>query len=1009
MSVSEPSSRILVAPSLTPSWRDLLDRGDTSKLRRLYGDRVEQLEQRLAWEVPSSPCPFPFEDQQNFLNRAYGDVVYTSVPEAEKESPKVPFQELLLPLTARVTREAATSDDPILLVMVETASDSLLKELAEIAAPVLYFEFQTERAVAPPGYDTYQMFIQRNTPPRDLFRRYPHLARLLAEICLSHLHHLRTLAADFQRDRTALEDLFSLPQSCRITSCRPFLSDRHDGGRTVTKLSFENGLSLAYKPKSLAMDAAWSQFLSDFNKLECLPPFYTPKVIDRGDHGWQEWLEHTPCQDENEVREFFVQAGALTAFFYVTAATDCHWENFIAVAGRPVLIDAETLFHPDTVEQKGRRFHGVVRSGYLPHWERTASGYLWESGGLRASSGEPAVEEKYAMMNSHWMKRKTVLKEQEPAPNMPLYKGRTVTTPDYLDALLSGFETAYSAVLAKRETSPSARDLFAAFQGHPVRLIYRNTKLYADLIDQALGPESMGSGQPFGHLFESLYDASALNPHLPKAIPAHEQRALEHLDIPVFFGTADSLDLTLSNGNRIPHAFTESAFELVDEILQQLGAADLQRQKTIIAASLKSGLEPHLENATPSRGHDPMPKSSLPQSPASAILAATAIASRLMETAFDLEDEGLTWVAPCWDPNRGFYQPQPIGDDLFEGRFGPLLFLHFFDQISKSLKYKGPVRRTLKAITAQLTDVSKIAENEGFGGAQGLGAYLYGISLFMGEEKPGYLMDALDRLLSNIDHQASRRDEKNDLVYGNAGFISALCKLQQMFPSDPRIPRLLAPAAERLHNQISIHPAGWILRGADGSLEAGLAHGVAGPALAFSRLAELDHFEAFREDAVQLWRYVHGAFDGERGHFPVKHGHAVAPGNAAWNSWCRGTAGIGLAALACPDQSIHGFSREELLLMGNTTVNQEPAPVNHICCGNAARILFLLELGDRLGEPTFTDAARKRTLLLHRPIAEQPLHENQFLPPGFFQGSSGIGYTLLKLAHPRLVNVITWS
>ena len=56
-------------------------------------------------------------------------------------------------------------------------------------------------------------------------------------------------------------------------------ADRHRGGRSVVLATFESGLVLVYKPKSLAVDRHFQETLAWMNS----------KAIGRSARGWQFW------------------------------------------------------------------------------------------------------------------------------------------------------------------------------------------------------------------------------------------------------------------------------------------------------------------------------------------------------------------------------------------------------------------------------------------------------------------------------------------------------------------------------------------------------------------------------------------------------------------------------------------------------------------------------------------------------------------------------------------------
>jgi lantibiotic modifying enzyme len=118
----------------------------------------------------------------------------------------------------------------------------------------------------------------------------------------------------------------------------------------------------------------------------------------------------------------------------------------------------------------------------------------------------------------------------------------------------------------------------------------------------------------------------------------------------------------------------------------------------------------------------------------------------------------------------------------------------------------------------------------------------------------------------------------------------------------------------------------------------------------------------------------------------------------------------GLASLDTPE------IRGEIETALKTTLAFELQGVDHLCCGNLGRTELLMTAAQRLGRDDLWEVARQQaasiagraekngTFLLHH-LLPQEVHN-----PGFFTGSAGIGYQLLRLAYPeRVPSVLLWE
>jgi lantibiotic modifying enzyme len=175
--------------------------------------------------------------------------------------------------------------------------------LAEIAGRTLAMELQLARLrgeLGGPGpaehlRDFVDRLCRRETALA-LFRQYPVLARQLAECvdawAVAGLEFLRHLSQDW-------------PEICTRFGADPgrlvgisAAGHRYRGGRCAITARFASGLCLAYQPRSLALDAHFQELLEWINQRSTDLEFRTLAVLDRGDHGWMEFVVAGPCASD---------------------------------------------------------------------------------------------------------------------------------------------------------------------------------------------------------------------------------------------------------------------------------------------------------------------------------------------------------------------------------------------------------------------------------------------------------------------------------------------------------------------------------------------------------------------------------------------------------------------------------------------------------------------------------------------------------------------------------------
>jgi lantibiotic modifying enzyme len=191
-----------------------------------------------------------------------------------------------------------------------------------------------------------------------------------------------------------------------------------------------------------------------------------------------------------------------------------------------------------------------------------------------------------------------------------------------------------------------------------------------------------------------------------------------------------------------------------------------------------------------------------------------------------------------------------------------------------------------------------------------------------------------------------------------------------------------------------------------GQLLTGFSHGAAGIAFALLRLYESIGDARFFETAEEAISYERSVFDPEEKNWPD---FRLVDGRSFMATWCHGAPGIGLGRLGSLTALDTPELRSEIDAALETTLHSGPNDRDHLCCGNFGTAEVLLAGGLQLGRPELVLAARQRaSMALH--TARQNGHFRIFytLPnslhnPGFFAGTTGIGYEMLRLAFPEML------
>ena len=328
------------------------------------------------------------------------------------------------------------------------------------------------------------------------------------------------------------------------------LSDPHDGGRTVVSVEFSSGLKLIYKPRSLGVERAYFDFVAAINRFDVLLPFRVLTILDRGDYGWVEFVEHRSCASEEEIRRYYRRSGNLLCLVYALNGSDFHFENLIADGEHPVPIDLETICHHrvkidggDALDEMTERLRlSVLATDLLPDPVKLDHQYF-DISAFAHSDAEEGESDRvvWKHVNTDGMDYVYERQRPQPAGNLPKLNGKTAVLDDHTSIILEGFEEAYRFLQQKADWLLDENGPLRAMFSHHSRFIYRPTALYSLILQRALHPAYVRDGVDFAMQFEVLARKLIEAPDRPMTWPLieAEMASLWQLDIPRFTARGD--------------------------------------------------------------------------------------------------------------------------------------------------------------------------------------------------------------------------------------------------------------------------------------------------------------------------------------------------------------------------------------------------------------------------------------------------------------------------------------
>ncbi len=937
----------------------------------------------------------------------------------------LPYEAFYAPLLARarkrLAREAGTALSRLAPAALATCERALLTRLSRLGFLALDFECSLWRgeiqlaallgdpagttAASPLADDPERAFIAHITQPpaESPLDKYPVLAHLLSRITDFWVASTAELCRRLANDRTAIERAFgSLADRVIAVDCH--LSDPHLGSRFVTGLAFESGLRLIYKPRPVGLEAAYYGLIAWMNARSDACPLRIVTTLERGEYGWMEYVEPRACADETEAREYFRRAGVHLCLLYVLGGSDLHAENLIAAGPDPLPIDLEVLMRPSLAGREVANAaswqrtaweleQSVLSTGLLPAWLPVAGGRAVNLGGLGGPASDAPSASSASSRNDAFQRAARqipdVAANAASRRNRPTLSGRPLDIVDYRGDLVDGFVWAYDVVADHANDLLGADGPLARFRGQRLRYIHRPTTVYVKGIQKSLDLDAFESAnvrtaalEPFLVTARTSVDQAEALDRIGRA----EIAAMAQLDIPYFRGSVDSCDLSLPDETTIADYFTRSGFECCEERIRGLCPADRARQRALIEGTLSTvGLRAHggaiarRSAAAPPHGQ---------ATPGELLEESHAIARHLRDSAIRIAG-GVTWLGPQLMPHSDRFHFSPLGPSLYDGSTGVALFLAAVAHATGERPWHDLAMSSLAPLLTALSEpgLPRAFARSGGGLGIGWGGVLYGVircaRLLDSTECHEAAMSLLDRFARSF----TAVDRRADVMFGDAGAIFGVVALYEE-TGDPRALDLATALGHRLAGQREPADGGLRSWKSGGGFPSGFSHGVAGCAGALARLsrhARLPEFRAAIEDAL--------AFEDQAPPVPMC-------------AWCHGTPGVLLARLECHgvDESLSGRAPIDRAIVELTTT--ATAPIDQCCCGNAGRLDILHVAAERLDQPALRDRALGMAAGMIAAARERGCYacigeHGAVQSPGLFQGLSGVGYTLLRLAQPR--------
>jgi lantibiotic modifying enzyme len=507
--------------------------------------------------------------------------------------------------------------------------------------------------------------------------------------------------------RAALQDAEMLKATFRSVRSEvdaiggPF-SDRHNGGRTVRRVALSSGITLAYKPRSLAMEQCFDQLLSWLAERYDGPMPTALNVLDRNTHGWMPWIEHAECETNTDVERFYEREGFLMCLVYLLNGNDMTSENIIASSDQLVAIDLETLFQPERPMQRYVAIDAfekamsmnILQTGFLPSGITERDGCLYDPSAMTST---PAVGN-------------SVL-------SVPLLNGTPQLAYAFADNVIHGFCTAYNLIMTNKRALLASSGPIAAFAEISSRYVVRATRVYGVILQALTRRNTLAWRHPQQVL--ALLSRKPVREGRLEAernIVAAEADALLAGDVPYFAIRADSRMMYVPNGPSFPDYVPRSGMDVVVERLSSISASNRDRQIRHIKSSLRATVHRAPEYQARGSGGPVFRETS-----DRFMMAANQVRGRLMALRETYAGQS-AWFGIHPVSDHGDFRYGACGMDLYSGHAGVAVFMARYAHVVQTQAAINEAARVAEPLLELTSDHDKLMHfaNAFGGGIQGL-------------------------------------------------------------------------------------------------------------------------------------------------------------------------------------------------------------------------------------------------------------------------------------------------
>jgi len=812
-----------------------------------------------------------------------------------------------------------------------------------------------------------------------IFEKYYRFEKIIELFTNNTLDYINKLFSDYINDKESLCEL-GVNRRKLLFDVQLFVGDTHQMGKFVSKVIFDDGFSLMYKPRPSENEKVLTELLQYLNGGRLKIELRVPSYIQIGDHSWTEFLSPDIKGKEVNLKDYFNNMGRVLCVLYKIGASDIIPDNIIVTDGIPVLIDLECVqnkrfVNPYKSLSSNYFDNSVITVGILP---------VWKYSSINERNTLSSVLFKFGQ-NTH----------------LPYYNGEShEINAEFAKDFIDGFKEAYMNIKGM-----CLKPFLDKFDSNKQRFLIHDTIVYSYLQREMLLPEFLSGKLDVLDLIRNSIPV-AFNTCKTKLSESIYGQLLNN-DIPLFYITPKG---------HIIDGYNNFIMSIEDIRVNnnEIFEDDLKFQCKVIETSIEHALESLKPRSSCLRTEAFVgnPHADMGNNTYSRLClkAAKMVTKEIYNQKIIIGDE-INWVAKSTSRVDGRYQADVLDESLYSGTTGIAeMFANMYYTIRDN-SYASIVKvifTTLKNQFYREFDemTSSVVHIED---SPALSYHHFPVCVIYLLCRNQHLLGHDNKIIEDIIHYISAKYlyKKCDCGYlgGLAGYLDLLIELKlngfydvQQSQLTEVYKKLISYEIEE--GQYSLWPHHELNLGKESTLTlGGFSHGSSGIAYVLYKLYKLtgdneiyikfkktlNHDRSFFDNKNKYWR------DGRSGSFQQDMG-----------AWCHGAGGIGLSrALLLREGYRDEIILDEIRLAASRLISTL-GKNDCVCHGDLGNLEILKIIGESLDDVQIINIAHSGMSSLASKIIngnELIYGDGRHMPSyGLFLGRSGAAYQMLRFA-----------